>query len=525
MSSYPHNSTESPTKNKAAKLKAFTFSDRLLPSDFVPTKEEQCLLDTYSAIRLFEKEAAKFREAQAKAKLTAADERYRFEKEKKEHPPIDNTTTEAPKKHSKKRKDARPEKKESSSETEEDRVFVTAEKKPIEKPSVEETATEEAMRGELLGEVSLLKTDNMAPLIKKKPKKEGPDLSTMLLSSVEPTATPPYDFSKNLGMYKDGLDGIILFPPSPKSVADSLQPVVTNWSPPTDATYHSDRCLEIGLPNFDSSKLNNNNVGRTNNTLAIKLNAPSESKRFSFNITSSLHDEYNDVLVHFNPRQREKGGILVINDKKESVWGAAVTLPLSQLPKIFGQTAVTIIMQINSDGFDFFVEGEHCARLVHRTKLPTGACSLNLQFPSTDDYGNFENLIVYRVWWGYKESMIKGEGDAVAGSENFDSVHPKKLFVQGLPKLTTEAEAIIRRAELERAFVKYGGKLGAIVTAPLNCTFAFVELESQSQAEQALLEQSSNYRISKARRSRFEALQEQREAMKQAKGGPDEEWE
>jgi len=519
-------------------------------------------LATYSAIRLFEKEAAKFREAQAKAKLTAADERYRFEKEKKEHPPIDNTTdritTEAPKKHSKKRKDARPEKKESSSETEEDRVFVTAEKKPIEKPSVEETATEEAMRGELLGEVSLLKTDNMAPLIKKKPKKEGPDLSTMLLSSVEPTATPPYDFSKNLGMYKDGLDGIILFPPSPKSVADSLQPVVTNWSPPTDATYHSDRCLEIGLPNFDSSKLNNNNVGRTNNTLAIKLNASSESKRFryvfflhfrlvgrkliffkginthiilcfvqksSFNITSSLHDEYNDVLVHFNPRQREKGGILVINDKKESVWGAAVTLPLSQLPKIFGQTAVTIIMQINSDGFDFFVEGEHCARLVHRTKLPTGACSLNLQFPSTDDYGNFENLIVYRVWWGYKESMIKGEGDAVAGSENFDSVHPKKLFVQGLPKLTTEAEAIIRRAELERAFVKYGGKLGAIVTAPLNCTFAFVELESQSQAEQALLEQSSNYRISKARRSRFEALQEQREAMKQAKGGPDEEWE
>jgi len=140
-------------------------------------------------------------------------------------------------------------------------------------------------------------------------------------------------------------------------------------------------------------------------------------------------------------------------------------------------------------------------------------------------YADFENLIVYRVWWGYKESMIKGEGDAVAGSENFDSVHPKKLFVQGLPKLTTEAEAIIRRAELERAFVKYGGKLGAIVTAPLNCTFAFVELESQSQAEQALLEQSSNYRISKARRSRFEALQEQREAMKQAKGGPDEEWE
>ena len=76
--------------------------------------------------------------------------------------------------------------------------------------------------------------------------------------------------------------GRILFPPSPTSVADSLQPVLTNWSPPTDATYHSDRCLEIDLPNFDSSKLNNNNVGQTNNTLAIKLNAPSESKRFRY---------------------------------------------------------------------------------------------------------------------------------------------------------------------------------------------------------------------------------------------------
>jgi hypothetical protein len=55
---------------------------------------------------------------------------------------------------------------------------------------------------------------------------------------------------------------------------------------------------------------------------------------------------------------------------------------------------------------------------------------------------------------------------------------------------------------------------GAIVIAPLNCTFAFVELESEHQVELALLEQKSLYRMSKARRTRFEALQEQRASAK-----------
>jgi hypothetical protein len=65
---------------------------------------------------------------------------------------------------------------------------------------------------------------------------------------------------------------------------------------------------------------------------------------------------------------------------------------------------------------------------------------------------------------------------------------------------------------------------GAIVTAPLNCTFAFVELESERQVELALLEQKSLYRMSKARRTRFEALQEQR-ANSKAKERTEEQWE
>jgi hypothetical protein len=77
-----------------------------------------------------------------------------------------------------------------------------------------------------------------------------------------------------------------------------------------------------------------------------------------------------------------------VNDKQEGIWGQGINIPLSQLPLIFGQTACTLVVQINGDGFDVFVDGEHCARLEHRRQLPSENGPLVLQFPSTDDYGS-----------------------------------------------------------------------------------------------------------------------------------------
>jgi hypothetical protein len=100
------------------------------------------------------------------------------------------------------------------------------------------------------------------------------------------------------------------------------------------------------------------------------------------------------VLFHFNPRQYERGGQLVINSKETGIWGQAVNIPLSEVPLIFGQTSCTLIIQINAEGFDVFIEDKHCARLEHRFELPPGNAKLVLQFPSTDDYGNPENWTV-----------------------------------------------------------------------------------------------------------------------------------
>lgn len=86
----------------------------------------------------------------------------------------------------------------------------------------------------------------------------------------------------------------------------------------------------------------------------------------------------------------------------------------------------------------------------------------------------------------------------------------RKLFISGLQKITTQQEVDYRRAELERAFRKYGGDHGIIATVPMNTTFAFVELESKGQAELALREMHATYRLNPARRSRYDALQEER---------------
>jgi len=112
----------------------------------------------------------------------------------------------------------------------------------------------------------------------------------------------------------------------------------------------------------------------------------------SLNIAGPDHGDYYTVLFHFNPRALERGGQVVINDKKEGIWGQGINIPLSQLPLMFGQVACTLVIQINGDGFDVFLEDTHCARLEHRQQLPSGRCSLYLQFPSTDDYGSKYSL-------------------------------------------------------------------------------------------------------------------------------------
>ena len=350
---------------------------------------------------------------------------------------------------------------------------------------------------------------------------------TSLIANMSAGITPPHDFSKDLKMSKTSLDGSILFPTNSGTADEKM------WVPPSNPLNFMDGCLELELPKFDptsSSSGGSNNNNNNNNTLAIKFHAPQESSRFSINISTlsnnSQNNRYESILFHFNPRQFQRGGQLVINNKIDGMWGNDLAVPLSTLPLVFGKQACTLIVQINGEEFDVFVEGVHCARLEHRTPLSQVLTTkkndgLVLQFPSSDDYGNPENWMVYRVWWGYKPSMSAGKDiSGVAGVNLYSSIHPKKLFVSGLSKIHSDPEVDLRRAELERAFRKYGGPNGAVfVSVQKDSTFAFVEVASEQQADLALVEMNGRYRVNKARRTKHEAIMEERAAKEAAEKG------
>lgn len=367
----------------------------------------------------------------------------------------------------------------------------------------------------------------------------------------------------------------------------------------------------------------------------------------SINIAGPDHDNFHSVLFHFNPRHYERGGQLVLNNKQEGMWGQAIngklfecenshtlklafhrlfidryflviSVPLSTVPLIFGQTSCTLVIQINGEGFDVFLNEKHIARLEHRRELASGKNSLFLNFPSTDDYNSKYRVVhllpmseksqilkntVFRLfledpenWMVYKvrkfgsnlgisiesicygllfvglascfalgvvgKQTISGQGRSVkrCGLQELQLPAPskfhvrscfvnpavllmgsklsrtdaplaqpfipllstfsqRKLFISKLPKIHTDPEVDLRRAELERAFRKYGGDRGVSVIVPKNNTFAFVEMESERQADLALSEMATQYRINRARRTRHEALQEERAAAENKKMG------
>lgn len=512
----------------------------VIPADFEPTPEEKSLLAIYATVRLYEKERDKIKEEAAKAKLRAKNELFRRREPEKGLSDAEEDYSDKEDDNSEEHNTVMPAKKKKRSRSssanagnfggatdtaegdlvgqdsededydDSDDDIDHAEKKARRrkeklkemKLQLSKEREEEDERVKHLtdgGAVDAIMMENDL-VLKKKKKNMSFGAGPSLLDSIENQATPPHEFSKSLGMPKASIHGKQIFP-SPTSSGES-------WSPPPTATNPLDGDLCVDLSGFDLSQVQS---GNGNNTIAIKFVAPQESNRFSINITESKNNNYADVLFHFNPRQRQKGGQLVINDKQDGIWGQGINVPLSILPLVFGQTASTLILQINGEGFDVFLDGKHCARLEHRKQLSNNKSTLKIQFPSTDDYGSPENWTVHKIWWGHKKPMF-GDLTNVPGVNISSYIHPKKLFISSLTKIYSEAEVELRRAELERAFRKYGGAQGCIVKVPTNSTFAFVEVETTRMADTALREMSTTYTMSRARRTKHEMIQEQRNA-------------
>jgi hypothetical protein len=489
-----------------------------LPPEFEPTTEEQLLLDMYETVKTYERQAARLKEEAARKKLAARDAEFQQKlapnknkkrRRKKTAAEAAAATGDDSESDLGSDEDLSNDENDEDNEDEDDpntlherrEAKLAALREEVEEAKQPKESEADALRAQFLATSAEDAIDNVGPSLKRK-KMEAKEPKS-LIANLSAGATPPHEFSEKLEIKR----GKVLYP---------ITPDQGRWTPPEGVMTPNDGAFEVEMEDFDMAKAQD---GSGNNTLAIKFMAPSDSKRFSINIAQPGNDSFNSVLFHFNPRHHERGGQLVVNDKQEGIWGQAIAIPLSQVPLLFGQTACTLVIQINGDGFDVFLDNKHCARWEHRKELPVGSSPLILQFPSTDDYGSPENWAVYKVWWGNKEIMAKGDLSGVAGVNIYKALHPRKLFISGLSKIYSEAEVDVRRAELERAFRKYGGDRGVEAIVPTNTTYAFVEMESERQADLALTDMAGQYRMNRARRSRHEALQEERAAAEAAKQG------
>lgn len=370
---------------------------------------------------------------------------------------------------------------------------------------------EDALRAQHLGENEETAGGDGGPMIKKKRRNDyNTDEPSSLIANLTAVATPPHDFSKKLGL--SVTKGEVLFP----TAGGDLE-----WQPPESTSHPNVGAFQVDLNGFDK-----HNTEASNNTVAIKFSAPSKSSRFSINIAAPDHNNFDSVLFHFNPRQYEKNGRLVLNNKENENWGQGLTVPLSELPLIFGPKSVTLLIQINQQGYDIYLENQHCARLEHRQEIPEDVDHLVLQFPSSDDSLKPEEWKVFKVWWGNHPSLVSKDDAELAevpGVNSFDATHPRKLFISKLSWISTATEVDYRKSQLYRVFRPYeSGQHGPTVTVRPRSSIALVEFTDERAADLALAqmgqghpvltEMGPNYRLTRAKRSRHEALEEERAA-------------
>ena len=80
----------------------------------------------------------------------------------------------------------------------------------------------------------------------------------------------------------------------------------------------------------------------------------------------------------------------------------------------------------------------------------------------------------------------------VDGVNLYSAIHPKNLFVSGLPRLHSDPRR--RIYVMQCAFQKYGGLSGVVrVIVPKDSTFAFVECDSEQLADLVVMEMAEWY--------------------------------
>jgi hypothetical protein len=262
-----------------------------LPDDFEPTEEENALLQMYDTIKNFERQAARLKELKAREKLEAKEVEFKQTLARKRK---------VRRKHKPKTEDAGAEDDGGESPVEDDSDLDSEDEEENEQQTIEQrrAAKLEKLRDEIETKQNAMVEDqtkeaNMrdkllatneevdtGPMLKRKRLQERSDDGSALLTSLMKTQTPPHDFSKSMGFTP--LKGKVLFPITPEE---------SRWIPPDTAMNPNDGAFLVELDNFSIGDASN---GKGNNTVAIKFNAPGDSRRFRSVLSCACNVFYVD---------------------------------------------------------------------------------------------------------------------------------------------------------------------------------------------------------------------------------------
>lgn len=236
----------------------------------------------YDTIKTFERQAARLKELKAREKLEAKEAEFKQtlaqkRKVRRKHKPkvetggADEQDDESP---SEDESDAASEPEDDGLQSLEQRRAAKLEKLRDEiemkqQAMIAQETKEETMRDQLL---STNDDIELGPTLKRKRLQERTDEGSALLTSLMKTQTPPHDFSKSLGL--STIKGKVLFPTMPDE---------SRWTPPATAVNPNEGAYLVELEKFN---IGDASSGKGNNTVAIKFNAPGDSRRFRWVATS-----------------------------------------------------------------------------------------------------------------------------------------------------------------------------------------------------------------------------------------------
>ena len=151
--------------------------------------------------------------------------------------------------------------------------------------------------------------------------------------------------------------------------------------------------------------------GKAGNTLVLWGTVPLSSKRFSLNICPQPYcaEKNKDtvILFHFNPRSSVHNKNIIQNSFVNGLWNKPTQIN-DQINIPVG-SKFQIIICIEPNAFKVFLNGKLISIFKNRCNprfLRQGE-SLYLIVPVNEElYGDQEDVIIHRVWWGYWNETV-----------------------------------------------------------------------------------------------------------------------